>query len=462
MQLTSTLFRPSAVTLVLAALCTASAATAAAQGALDSAPKPKSSVSTTPHAASDDDAHWPAWRGPDRDGVARSPRGPLRWSEEANIRWKVAVPGLGSSTPILWGDTLYVTTAIETEREVKGAEPKRPSKVHEFAVIALDRADGSVRWRTNVAETVPHESIHNTNTQASASPVTDGQHILAFFGSRGLHCLDMQGKLLWSKDLGRMRTRNEFGEGASPALYGDTVIVQWDHEGEDFIAAFDKATGKERWRKGRDEVTTWSTPVITPVGDKVQVITTATTASRAYDLATGAELWSIGGMTTNCIPTTIVKDGVAYLMSGFRGAALQAIRLADAKGDLKDSPAVLWRHSEGTSYVPSGVLTDGKLYFLRNNSGVLSCLDAASGEVHYSGAKLSDVRTVYSSLTAAGDRIYVPSREGATVVFKAGAEFEELAVNVLDDTFDASPVIVDGVLYLRGWKHLYCIADAPL
>lgn len=434
-----------------------------------------------PLGAANEDKHWPNWRGPDTNGVARSERAPVKWSEEQNIRWKVAVPGVGSSTPIVWGDTLYVTTAIETDRVPEGAaaepepapepEPegergrrgrggdRKPKKIHEFAVVALDRKDGSVKWQTKVAETVPHEAIHATNTQASASPITDGEHIIAFFGSRGLHCLDMQGKPVWSKDLGKMQTRNEFGEGASPALYKDTIVVVWDHEGADFIAAYDKATGKEKWKQERDEITAWATPLIVPVGDRMQVIATATNATRAYDLATGELVWWLGGMTSNCIPTPILHEGVVYIMSGFRGAALQAIRLADAKGDLTDSKAVLWRHAQETSYVPSGVLTGGHLYFLRNNNGVLSCLDAATGEVKYSGQKLTDARSIYSSLTAAGDNVYVPSREGVTVVFKAGPEFAEVGVNVLDDTFDASPVIVGGVLYLRGWKHLYCIAE---
>lgn len=428
--------------------------------------------------AGDGDGHWPNWRGPDMNGVARSESAPIRWSETENVRWKVAVPGLGSSTPVIWGDTLYVTTAIETERAPEGADEAppetggrrggggrgggggKPTKIHEFAVLALDRGDGSVKWRTTVAETVPHEAIHSTNSQASASPITDGEHVIAFFGSRGLHCLDMEGKVVWSKDFGRMRTRNEFGEGASPALHGDTVVVVWDHEGDDFVTALDKRTGKERWRKERDEITAWSTPLIVPVGERMQVITTATNASRAYDLESGELVWWLDGMTSNCIPTPILHEGVVYLMSGFRGAALQAIRLADAKGDLAESKAVLWRHGQETSYVPSGVLTDGHIHFLRNNTGVLSCLDAKTGEVKYNGQKLTDVRSVYSSLTSVGDHVYATSREGVTVVFKAGPKFEEVAVNVLDDVFDASPVIVDGELYLRGWKHLYCIAPA--
>ena len=425
-----------------------------------------------------EDENWPCWRGPDRNGVARSTSAPTAWSEDSNIRWKVELPGLGISTPIIWGDKLYVTTAVKTERVPEGVEaapepePEAreggrrgrrrtpdPTNIHEFRVLCVDRADGSVVWDKKITETVPHEAGHGTNSLASASPITDGEHIWAFFGSRGLFCLDMEGETVWSKEFGTMQTRNKFGEGASPAIHGDKIVVVWDHEGEDFIAAFDKATGEEKWRQERDEVTTWVTPLIIPVGDSVQVITTATGSSRAYDLETGEEIWSITGMTTNCIPVPLYDEGIVYLMSGFRGAALQAIQLEGAKGDLDESDQVIWRYNKNTPYVPSGVLTGGKLYFLRTNTSRLTCLDAISGEEYYAAKKLGGIRSVYGSLTAAGDHIYVTSREGETVVFKAGEEFEEVSSNVLDDQFDASPVIVDGELYLRGRASLYCIAD---
>ncbi|MEM1453086.1 MAG: PQQ-binding-like beta-propeller repeat protein [Planctomycetota bacterium] len=427
-----------------------------------------------------DAENWPSWRGPDRNGVAPGPAAPTTWGEDSNVRWKVELPGLGISTPILWKDRLYVTTAVKTDRVPEGAdaapakdpepEPEQegrrrrrrrtppPTNLYEFRVLCLDRADGSVVWDTKVAESVPHEAGHNTNSQASASPITDGEHVWAFFGSRGLHCLDMKGEVVWSKEFGRMQTRNQFGEGASPALYGDTIVVLWDHEGEDFIAALEKTTGEEKWRKSRDEPTSWVTPLIVPVGDRVQVITTATGKSRAYDLETGEIIWSIGGMTTNCIPMPIEFEGIVYLMSGFRGAALQAIQLEGAEGDLDESDQVLWEYGKGTSYVPSGVLADGKIHFLRGNTGVLSCLDAISGDELYTGQKLGGIRMVYASLTASGDHVYCVARGGETIVFRVGEEFEEVASNVLDDEFDASPVIVDGEIYLRGRASLYCIA----
>ena len=467
--MTRALPRPSLLALALLALPAAASAAVPMEG----------------HHAEGD--NWPAWRGPERNGIAPAGGAPTSWGEKENVRWRVELPGLGISTPIVWGDRLYVTTAVETDRLPEGAseapqaepeaEPERgrrrgrgrgrgrgasgPRKVHEFQVLCVDRKDGSVVWSTTVAETAPHEGIHGTNSQASASPITDGEHIWAFFGSRGLHCLDMKGEVVWSKEFGRMKTRNEFGEGASPAIHGDKIVVLWDHEGVDFIAALNKETGEELWRTERDEVTTWVTPLIVPVGDQVQVIASATDASRAYDLETGKEIWSIGGMTTNCIPTPIHHEGVVYLMSGFRGSALQAIRLEGAKGDLKESENLLWSYGKNTPYVPSGVLVDGKLYFLRVNSGRLTCLDAASGEEHFSAESLGGIRSVYASLTASGDHVYAASREGETVVFKIGEAYEQVASNVLDDAFDASPVIVDGELYLRGRKALYCIA-APV
>jgi outer membrane protein assembly factor BamB len=255
-----------------------------------------------------------------------------------------------------------------------------------------------------------------------------------------------------------MRTTNEFGEGSSPALHGDALVVQWDHEGDDFIVALDKRSGKELWRQARDEPTSWATPVIVEVGGHAQVIASATNAIRAYDLRDGKELWSCTGMTRNVVPTPIVADGVAYIMSGFRGAASRAIRLADAQGALNDSKAVLWSYDHDTPYVPSPVLYGDRLYFLQNNKGTLTCLNAKTGEKVYGPQRLEDVRMVYASLVGAGGNIYVVSREGTTVVFADGPEFEVKAINQLDDEFNASPAIVGNELYLRGAKHLYCIA----
>jgi outer membrane protein assembly factor BamB len=422
---------------------------------------------------------WSNWRGPSGTGAAPG-KPPTEWSEERNVRWKTPLPGLGSSSPVAWGDRVYVTTAVETDEQ--GAAPTQPAEppreggrrggrrggfggggaplttLHEFAVLAIDRADGKVVWQTTVAKTVPHERGHATGSQASNSPLTDGQRIYAFFGSRGLHCLDMDGKVQWSKEFGQMRTRNGFGEGASPALHQGRLIVNWDHEGDSFITALDASSGKELWRTARDEQTTWGTPIVVPVDGRDQVIITGTGASRGYDFETGKEIWRCGGMTANCIPTPIHDDGVVYLMSGFRGNALQAIKLAGAKGDITDSAHVLWSYNRNTSYVPSALLYGDFLYFLRTNSGVLTCLDAETGEVQYEGQRLG-IREVYSSPVGADGRVYVTSRDGITKVVRLGTEYEELATNQLDDGFDATAAIVGDEIYLRGRKSLYCIAE---
>lgn len=424
----------------------------------------------------DDSDWWSNWRGPGGTGVASTGSPPVEWSEEKNIRWKVDLPGLGSSSPIVWEDRVYVMTAIETDRRGEGAAPAQqrrrggrgggffahggpaPTRVHEFAVIALNREDGSVAWRTKVNEAVPHEAGHQTNSQASGSPITDGERIYAHFGSRGLYCLDMDGDIVWSVDLGRMRTKLGFGEGTSPTLYGDKLIVNWDHEDASFIAAFDKRSGVELWRTPRNETTSWSTPLVVPVDGGAQVIVTATSLSRSYDVETGVLLWTLPGMTANSIPSPSYADGVAYLMSGFRGYSLQAVRLAEASGELSRGD-VIWDHRRGTSYVPSALLYDNLIYFLSDNNGVLTCLDVRTGEIQYERQRLRGLRTVYSSPVGVDGRIYITSREGTTTVVTHGSSFQELASNQLDDGFDATAAIVGDELYLRGREYLYCIAE---
>lgn len=427
-----------------------------------------------PKNASSNEGHWNNWRGPLGNGLAPDCNPPTEWSEEKNIRWKIEIPGTGCSSPIVWEDRLYVTTAVPLGKSVAQPEEgdrggrrgrrgrgrgQRLQVEHEFMVLAIDRKDGKVVWKKTVKKTKPHEGTHQTASQCSSSPVTDGEHIFAFFGSRGLHCLDMKGNVKWSKDLGTMRTRNQFGEGASPALHGDRLIINWDHEGDSWIAAIQKKDGKQIWKKDRDEVTTWCTPLITPVGGKPQVIVTASGASRGYDLETGKEIWSCRGMVANCIPTPIHVGDLVYLMSGHRGSSLQAVKVNGAKGDITESKKhVVWEYGRGTSYTPTGLVHDGRIYFLRRNEGVLTCLDAATGKVHYEGQRLG-LRSVYSSLIGAGGRIYITSREGVTKVVRPGNEYKEIATNRLDDTIDATAAIVGDELYLRGRKHLYCIAQ---
>jgi outer membrane protein assembly factor BamB len=429
-----------------------------------------------------DERYWPQWRGPLLTGVAPKGDPPVEWSESKNVRWKVEIPGKGSATPVVWGDSIFVLTAIPTDKRPAAAaasptpaassaapaDPETarrraprsspPETIHEFVVLALDRKDGKVRWRRVVREERPHEGTHPTGTWASSSAVTDGQRVYASFGSRGIYALDMRGNVVWEKDLGDMTTKLGFGEGSSPALHDGKLVLTWDHEGESFIVALDAKTGQEAWRQPRDERTSWATPLVVEHGGKAQVITSATSRVRSYDLASGALLWEAAGMTDNAIPSPVQANGVVYLTSGFRGNALLAVRLAEAKGDVSSGSAIAWRLDRDTPYVPSPLLYEDRLYLLKSNSGILSCLDAKTGERHYGEQRLEGVENVYASPVAAAGRVYVAGREGGTAVVQAGPEFKLLALNKLDDGFDASPVVVDGELYLRGARHLYRIS----
>lgn len=435
--------------------------------------------------------NWPSWRGPTASGATEG-NPPVSWGEDKNIKWKIAVPGKGLSTPIVWGDLLFIQTAVEmkdAKPAADGAQPAAdnapaatrppqdpprgqrqgrggggfgrgtaPTTKHQFLLLAYNRNTGKEVWRTKVAEEVPHEGTHGDGTFASNSPVTDGKHVWAYFGSRGIHCIDMDGKIVWQKSLGKMRTKNSFGEGSSPTLHGDTVLVAQDHEGESFLFALDKMTGKEIWKMPRQEQTTWSTPLVATHANKSQVIIPATGATRSYDLATGKLLWQCNGMTSNVIPSPIYSDGVVYVMSGFRGNKAQAINLDKASGDISDGNAFNWSLDRGTPYVPSPLLYNKTLYFLSGNTGMLTSVDAATGKVQIDRQRLEGVRGVYSSPVGAGGHVYIFGRDGSAVVIKDGAEFKIVATNKLEDEVDASPAIIGDTMYVRGRKSLYAIS----
>ena len=333
-----------------------------------------------------------------------------------------------------------------------------PDEVLSYEVHALDRGDGSTVWRRSVLTEAPHEGHHPDGTWASGSPVTDGEVLIAFFGSRGLYAFDLDGRELWNRDFGDMRTRLGFGEGSSPALHGDRVFVIWDHEDDSFIVALDKNSGEEIWRRDRDEMSAWTTPLVVEHGGRTQVITSATNRVRAYDAETGAPIWDTTGMTLNAIPSPVYSDGVVYLTSGFRGSKLLAVRLDGAAGDITGTDQVVWSVDRDTPYVPSPLLHDGVIYFTKVNRGILSAYDARTGEALYGNQRLGAVRNIYASPVAVGNRVYFASRDGEFLVAKAGPKFEVLAESELDDRFDASPAIVGDEIYLRGRSNLYCIA----
>jgi len=447
-------------------------------------------------------SHWHQWRGPLANGVAPHGDPPVEWGEDKNVRWKVELPGQGTSTPIIWDNKILILTAIKTDQkpetadaenpeaeaekaETKSADEKaddagesrprrrgrfgrrggrgrfgstQPTNIHEFVVLCLDRSTGDVLWQHTAREELPHEGHHRDHGFASGSPTTDGQLLYASFGSRGIFCYTLDGEPRWDRDLGDMRTRNGFGEGASPTLIGDKLIVNWDHEGEDFVAALDANTGETRWQVDRDEPTGWSTPLAVEYDGKTQVVVNGTNRVKAYDLESGEVLWECGGQTVNAIPSPVTANGLVFCMSGFRGSAAFAIP-AGSSGDLTETEEYLWRHSGGTPYVPSPLLSGDLLYFTKGNAAVLNVLDARTGEYVIENQRLPGMRGVYASPVSASGRVYIVGRDGKAVVLREGAEFEVLAENELDDPIDASPAIVGKEMYLRGNKHLYCIAE---
>jgi outer membrane protein assembly factor BamB len=421
---------------------------------------------------------WPQWRGPLGNGVAPAGDPPVTWSETEHVRWKSSVPGYGTSTPIIWGDHVFILGARASARP--GADPgsavadpppagpgtggpprsETPKGSYQFLVLAYERATGRVLWQRTATEEVPHEGHHPDHGYASASPVTDGQHLYAYFGSRGMYCYDFAGNLKWQKRFGRMQTRNAFGEGSSPALFDDTLVILWDHEGDDFLMALDKRTGEEIWRQTREEATGWTTPLVVKRGDRAEVMVSATGSIRSYDLATGRPLWECRGMTANSIPTPVAGADLVYFTSGFRGSALLAIRLGRS-GDLTGTEAIAWRHDRNTPYAPSPLLYDRRLYFFSVNNAQLSCLDALTGRPDYEAERLPGISGVYASPVGAAGRVYLAGRDGKCAVLKHGPKPEVLALNTLADRFDASPAVAGRELFLRGHANLYCLAAPP-
>lgn len=429
--------------------------------------------------------NWHQWRGPNANGASDSANPPVEWDESKNIKWKVEIPGKGSSTPIVWQDRVFVLTAIQTDRQIEGAagaaeqqtaqqEPPAergrrgrrgrgrfgggppPTNFYQFVVICYDRQTGEQIWQQIAAEEVPHEAGHNTNTFASYSPTTDGENLYVSFGSRGIYCFDMDGNPQWNRNFGKMRTTAQFGEGSSPALHGDTLVVPWDHEGDSFIVALDAKTGKEKWKVDRDERTTWSTPLFVEYNDRTQVITNGANRVRSYDLATGELIWECGGQTGNPIPSPVRHDDLVVCMTGWRRSAIYAIPL-NATGDITDSDAIAWHNTEAAPYVPSPVLYKGQLYFVKNRDGILSSREAKTGDELIGQTRLPGIRSLYASPVAAADRIYFTGRDGTSLVLKHGEKLDVLATNKLDEGIDASPALVGNELLLRGEKHLYCI-----
>ncbi len=411
---------------------------------------------------------WPAWRGPLGNGVSPRANPPVQWSETNHVRWKIPLAGQGHASPVVFGDHVYLLAAVPVGEARKPVHDSAPgvhdsvpvTHVHRFVALAIRRADGRIAWQTTLREEFPHEGGHETGSLASASPVTDGESLFAFLGSRGLHALGSDGQLRWSRDLGRMSTLHSHGEGSSPVVHGDTLVVCWDHEGASFLHALDKRTGAQRWKVARDEKTSWATPLIVVHQGRPQVICSATKRVRSYDLETGALLWECGGLTDNVVASPVHADGLVIAGNSYYRQAMFAVRLEGARGDLTNTDQVVWRLNRMTPYVASPLLYGDTLYFLRHNQNILSRHAPATGRPRGEPLRLEAIGDfIFASPVGAANRIYIAARDGTTVVLGHSRENPVLAVNRLADAFSATPAPVDDELYLRGERFLYCLSE---
>jgi outer membrane protein assembly factor BamB len=410
-------------------------------------------------------AAWPHWRGPSHTGVATG-AAPLTWSDTENVAWKIAVPGRGFSTPVVAGTRLFFTTAIPTGKK-SDAAPAGGGRAgggigvgeeHRLEVIAVDRATGKIAWQRTAATATPHEGYHHLyGSFASNAPATDGQRVYAFFGSRGLFVYDLNGKLLWQKDPGiKMAMRLAFGEGTGVVVHDGKVFLQFDHQEPGAILALNASDGKELWRAPRTDNSSWSTPLVVDHNGSKQLVVTADTKVKAYDVDSGKVIWEVAGLGMNPIPQPVQFRDTVLVMSGYRDPRLMAVKLGRT-GDLTGTDAVIWQSTRGTSYTGTPALHDGRLYVFSDN-GVLSVFDAATGKPHYITTRLPKPYTVKASPLVVGDRVYLATEEGDVVVVKAGDQFEVLATNTLaDQSFIASPIVIDNTLYLRSRTHLFAI-----
>jgi outer membrane protein assembly factor BamB len=416
--------------------------------------------------------NWPGWRG---DGLGISPEKnlPLKWSEDDGVKWKTPVPGAGHSSPIVWGDRVFVTTGVAEDPNVEtfrggvfmGGDRSEPDESeYAYRVICLDVDGGNVLWSKDVAKQRPRTRRHTKNTYASETPVTDGKYVYASFGSAGLYAVDFQGNVIWKRDLGLMRGRAGWGTSSSPILFRNSVIVNCDGNDDSYIAAFDKATGNPVWRTNRDEGASWGTPFLFEAGGRTSIVTNATRRMRGYDAVTGKLLWECAGGSMISVPSPVATQELVFLSSGhnmMRRRPIIAVRpeamddITPARGQ-SGSDGVAWSHSSGGPYVTSPIAI-GEYLYVPQDRGSLTCYEALTGKIVYENQRLGTRNTVTASPIAGDDKIYIQTEDGECYVIKPGSEFEILAVNKLDEVFCASPAVSAGRMFLRGRKHVYCI-----
>jgi outer membrane protein assembly factor BamB len=417
--------------------------------------------------------NWPQWRGPDGSGISNEKNLPSEWSPTKNIKWKTPIDGRAHSSPIVWGNKVFLTTAVEGP-EVPGAkavkhelEPGKewvhPDSVganrkHTFKVLALDRDTGKVLWQSTAWEGTPFDNRHRKSSYAASTPATDGKMVYAFFGTEGVYAFDFKGKLAWKAHVGNLANLG-MGTATSPILFDNLVILQCDEDNgtSSFMVALDKKTGKEVWKTPRKVQISWSTPLLVRTSTRTELIASGTEMVISYDPATGKELWRHKGLESNAIPSPVANNEMVFLVAGYPAKLAMAIRLGQS-GDLTGTPNVPWKYVKGTAYVPSPILYGDYLY-LTTDRGILTAIEAKTGEVKYEGGRIPVPATFTASPVAFEGKILMTSEDGDTYMVKAGPKHEILGTNSVGEAVYASPAIADGRIFIRGEKNLYCIGS---
>ncbi len=420
--------------------------------------------------------NWPSFRGPNASGISPAKHVPVIWNAETgrNVLWKTPIPGLGHSSPVVWGDHVFVTTSMAAGAASRfqadasgGRNVVDDSEKHTWRLYALDRKTGKILWERVAHEGVPRVKRHVRSSHANATPATDGKHVVTFFGSEGLYVYDFAGKLLWKRNLGVLDAgyvglpEYQWETASSPIIYRNLVIVQCDSRSDSFVAAYDIATGKPVWRSPRDENPSWATPIIVRVANRDLLITSSPRYFRGMDPLTGKEIWRFADGADVKVPTPVAGDGLVYFSGGApQGRQFYAIRPSgsgdiSAKGD-GESPQLAWRVDKGGPYTPTPILV-GDYFYVLGDIGVLSCYDADTGKEIYR-RRISDAGGTYSaSPVAANGHLYLSQADGSVFVVRAGREFKVVSANPMGESLLATPALTEGMVLIRTQHHLVAI-----
>jgi outer membrane protein assembly factor BamB len=421
---------------------------------------------------------WPQFRGPSASGIGDGAKPPVHWdaTKNTNIVWKTEIPGLSVSSPIVWGDRIFVTTAISSDAKQSvrvglygDTDSVNDSSPHQWKLLALDKKTGKILWEQLAHQGTPKTKRHPKSSQASPTPVTDGKVVVAYFGSEGLFAYSMDGKLLWKKDVGLQNAGwffdpdSEWGAASSPVIYKHTVILQCDRQKDSFIAAYDLKDGKELWRTARAEIPAWGSPTIVQGKDRAEVVTNAAKAIRGYDADTGKELWTLGPNSEVTCTTPVSAHGLIFVTAGYPPVQpIYAIKVGSS-GDLtlkdgkQSSDTIAWSAQRGGVYLPSPIVYGEHLYTV-NNNGILTAYEAKTGQRVYQ-QRVGEGGAFTASPIAAAGKLYISTEDGDVFVVKAGPQYELIAKNPVGEAILATPALAGDLLIVRGAKHLFAIAE---